>query len=400
MIAVQAKRQATDLAILGGSALFDRPRSTSNLVRPDIETFLAYSRQFFEAGQLTNGGPLVTELERRLAEFHRVEHCVSFSSGFWALALTMQHLALPGRREVIMPSLTYRRMADIAAWAGLTARFCDVDRRSLALTPETVAPHIGPDTALILGVHPVINCCDAPGLEQLADRHEIPLLFDSVESVYETIDGRKTGSFGQAECFSLHASKLINGFEGGYLTTNNTALATHLSYRRAFGFTSQDTVSDLGTNAKLNEMHAAMALSGLDDIADQVERNRERYRAYQRAFRNIDGIRLLPFDENERCSFKNIVIELTEAWPIERIRTLEILNAERILARAYYDPPLHRKKTAYPTIPASLPNTDYLSPRFVLMPCGHLVDTNDIQAIADLMRFISENAATINRERG
>lgn len=396
---IKAKQKVAELALVGGKPLFERPRSTSNLVRPNVEAFLGYSRKFFETGQLTNGGPLVVELEQRLAKFHRVRHCVSFCSGFWGLVLAIQCLARSGRREVIMPSLTYRRMGDVVAWTGLVPRFCDVDRETLALSPATVAPHIGPDTALILGVHPIVNCCDAPGLEDIAAQHGIPLLFDSVESLYESIGSRKVGTFGLAECFSLHASKLMNGFEGGYVATNDSELAERLACRRAFGFTAQDTVSDSGINAKLNEVHAAMALASLDDIEAQVVRNLERYRAYQHALKDLSGVRLVTFDEGERCAFKNIVVELTEDWPLERGKTLALLNAEGVLARAYYAPPLHMKKTDYPCITEPLPNTEYLATRFMLMPCGHLVDAGDIQTIAELMRFIGANITAIMKEK-
>src|SRR6185437_7421804 len=98
----------------------------------------------------------------------------------------------------------------------------------LCITAKTARQCISEDTALIVGVHPIVNCCDAEGLETLSVETGIPLLFDSVESVYETINHRKVGSFGLAECFSLHASKLLNGFEGGYVTTNNRSLADRI----------------------------------------------------------------------------------------------------------------------------------------------------------------------------
>lgn len=389
------KSSIADLALLGGAALFDRPRSTSNLVRPDIERFLDYSRVLYQSGQYTNNGPLVRELERRLAEFHQTRFCVSFCNGFWALVLAIRCIALPGRSQVIMPSLTYRRLGDVIAWAGLVPRYCDVDPATLAISPVTAEPHIGPDAALILGVHPIVNTCDAPGLEQLAARHSVPVLFDAVESVYETVGGKKVGGFGSAECFSLHASKLINGFEGGYVTTNDADIAARLSAMRGFGFVRQDTVVDIGTNAKMNEVHAAMALASLDDLEAQVLRNCARYRVYQDTLRPVSGIRLLAFDEAERCSFKNIVVELTDEWPLTRDSTVKLLNAEGVLARAYYSPPLHRKATAYEAISSLLPETERLSSRFMLLPCGHMVEHEDMRMIAGLLRFIREHASAI-----
>jgi dTDP-4-amino-4,6-dideoxygalactose transaminase len=104
-------------------------------------------------------------------------------------------------------------------------------------------------------------------------------------------------------------------------------------------------------NAKLNEIHAAMALAGLDDLEEQVARNRQTYYLYQRLLAGIPGIRLLEFNESYQTSYKNIVVELLDSWPLTRAATLKILNAEKILARAYYAPPLHRKKMAYPFVP-------------------------------------------------
>ena len=150
-----AKHSIDDLAAFGGVPTFERARPTSNLVRPNIDSFLDYSRLFFDERRFTNGGPTVRLLEKRLAQFHGVKHCVALANGFWTLVIAMKCLALPGRREVIMPSLTYRRLADVAAWAGLTPRFCEVDEASLAISPKAAAACINSETALLMGVHPI-----------------------------------------------------------------------------------------------------------------------------------------------------------------------------------------------------------------------------------------------------
>jgi len=390
------KSKIEELAIFGGVRMFSTPKPTSNLVRPDFEKFLDYSKVFFERHQYTNDGVLVKQLEQRLADFHQTEFCVTFCSGFWALALTIRELAIKGRTEIVMPSFTYRRMADIAAWTGMKPHFCDVEADTLANSAATVHPCINANTALIMGVHPIVNFCDIDGMIELAKEKNIPLLFDSVESVYESYTGRKIGCFGAAEVFSLGASKMVNGFEGGYLTTNDALLAGRLALARGFGFKGQDNiVVPGGLNAKLNEIHAAMALASLDDLEDQVARNRQRYLTYKRLLAPLQGIRLLEFDESHHPGYKNIVIEILGDWPLSRADTVSILNAEMILARAYYTPPLHRKRMAYPNVPVELPVTDRLAERYVLPPCGHLVSNEDIAEIVGLLSFISANAAAI-----
>ena len=393
-----AKGSLGDLARFGGTARFGRPRSTSNLTRPDLDALLGYSRTFYEARQYSDGGELSLELERRLRAFHETREAVVFSCGFWALVLAMRCLAVPGRSEVVMPSLTYRRMADAVAWAGLTPRFCEVDETTLGVTPATIAPALGADTALILAAQPIVNCCDMPGIERLAAERELPLLFDSVESAYESLDGRRIGTFGRAEVFSMHASKLLNGMEGGYLTTEDPDLAARLRRLRSFGTDEAGEVAELGTNARLNEVHAAFALANLDGLEACVTHNREIYRAYQRTLPALPGVRLLAFDESERCSFKNIVVELGSDWPLSRTQTLAHLNDEGVLARAYYDPPLHARTTSYETRGAPLPVTDRLAARFLLLPCGHMTSVSDVEDVVELLGFLARHADEI-RER-
>ncbi len=390
------KRSVDDLAVFGGQRLFKRSLSTSNLLQPDIEKFFKYSRLFFDRRQYTNNGPNVRLLERRLAEFHETEFCVTFCSGFWAIALAVSALAIKDRTEIVMPSLTYRRMTDIAAWVGLKPHFCEVDPTTLAMTSATVAPCVNENTGLILGVHPIVNCCDADDLVAFANSKNIPIMFDSVESVYESVSDGRVGGFGSAEAFSLHACKLLNGFGGGYLTTNDAALAKRLALARGFGFQDVDTVViPGGLNANLNEVHAAMALASLDDIEAQIGRNRDRYRQYQQLLAGLPGVRLLEFDEHFRTGYKNIVVELTDDWPLTRARTISVLNAEGILARAHYAPPLHRKAMAHEYVPAHLPLTDQLAEKFLNLPCGHFVSLDDIQKIVGVLAFISANAGRI-----
>jgi len=380
----------SNLALFGSAPIFSTIRSTSNLVRPDIERFFSYVKKSFDSRWLTNNGPMVRELEKRLAQLHQTKYCVAFCNGLWGLVLCMDQLALPEKKEVIMPAMTYRRLADIAAWVKLTPYFCDIDEETLGASVATVKACITSETALILIAQPIVNICDMVGLTELAAKHNIPILFDSVEAAYASYKGKMIGSFGHAECFSMHASKLLNGFEGGYMTTNDYEFAETIKKIRAFGFSGQDKVEVHGLNAKLNEIHAAMALASLDDLESQVDRNRERYHVYCELLEPIKGLEIVKYDETERRGFKNILVKLNDQWPISREDTLDILHAENMLARPYYSPPLHTKKTDYDTIKADLPVAELLTEKYLLLPSGEFVSTEDIQAITSLLSFLQD----------
>jgi dTDP-4-amino-4,6-dideoxygalactose transaminase len=307
----------------------------------------------------------------------------------------MQCLALKGRTEVVMPSLTYRRLADAVAWAGLTPHFCEVDPVGLCITAETARSCINDNTALILGVHPIVNCCDSEGLEVLSAESRIPLFFDSVESVYETLNRRKVGSFGRAECFSMHASKLLNAFEGGYVTTDDDALAQSLRAMRNYGFPMDGASSALRMNAKQIEIHAAMALAALDNVDEQVELNRRRYYRYKIGLASVPGLRLLEFDERERSGYKNIVVELLNDWPISRELTLALLHKDNLLCRAYYYPALHQKSTGYAMVWGDLSRTETLARRFLMLPCGYFVSGDDVGLICDYLRSMHTHGSAL-----
>ncbi len=142
----------------------------------------------------------------------------------------------------------------------------------------------------------------------------------------------------------------------------------------------------------------AFALANLDGLETCVAHNRDVFRAYEEGLPAIAGVRLLAFDESERCSFKNIVVGLETDWPLTRKQTLAHLNAEGVLARAYYDPPLHARATSYETRGGPLPVTDALAARFMLLPCGYMTSTPDVAEVVELLRFLAEHADAI-RER-
>lgn len=389
------KNAVAELAVFGGKPVFSKIRSTSNLFKPNPDDFFKYAKVAFEKRWLSNNGELVQQLEKRLSELHQVKHCITVCNGLWALIMTLKCIAIPGRTEVIMPSLTYRRMADITAWLNLTPHFSDVDGKTLGMTPEVIKPIINENTAAIIAAHPMVNLSDIDGILKLAQEKNIPVMFDSVEAAYASHNGKMIGSFGSAEIYSMHASKFLNGFEAGYITTNDDVLADKLKLMRGFGFRGPDNVEMLGLNAKLNELHAAMTLASLDGLEGQVEKNKQRYFKYKQELQNIKGIELVEYNEKEKRSFKTILIKISDEFGISRDDLIKLMHKENMLVRPYYSPPLHAKKTQYKTITGDVKNTDVLKTNHMLMPCGEFVSESDIEEIAEFLRFIQKNAQEI-----
>jgi dTDP-4-amino-4,6-dideoxygalactose transaminase len=391
------KRRVADLALLGGTPVFATPRAIGQLASPDARVFFGHAAGIYERRRITNNGPLVQELERRLCVLHAVPHVVAVANASLGLVILMNVVARPRATDVIMPAFTYPGLPHLAQWAGLKPHFCDIDAASHALDPDSVAAALGPDTALILAVHQVNSPCFIREFEALSRDTGVPLVFDSVHGAHCTAFGMPIGGFGLAEVFSLHATKMLNGFEGGYITTRDGGLAEKLRRLRNFGFVDECTVSGIGLNAKLNELHAAGALACLDGLDDLISRNRRRYQAYCTAFSGIDGLDWVRYPEDgERWNYEFFLLEVRDSFPLERDEAVAVLRAENALARAYYSPPLHQsphhpRGMAAPVLPV----TERLARRFIQMPVGESLQPGDEAALADLFRFMAEHGPEI-----
>jgi dTDP-4-amino-4,6-dideoxygalactose transaminase len=382
-------------AVFGEKPLFAEAKPTGNLYRPSIDKFLSYSRVFYQSKRYTDDGELCRLLELRLAEFHAVERAVSVSSGFWGHVLAMAALALPRRREIIAPAFGYRRTDDMIAWAGFVPHFCDVDPETLGISVNTIKAALNDRTALILAPHPMVNCCDALGIEDFGREHGIPVVFDSVEAAYRNYDNRRIGGFGDAEVFSTHSTKLLNSFEGGYITTNNEQLADRLDHMKRFGVVGASAVQDgHALNAKLNEVHAAMGLASLDEVDDQVALHRRKYDLYVAGLRNTDGLKLLEHKESQRPDYRLIVVRIGDSWPLSREDTLRLLEAENVLARPYYAP-LTNKVVEYPRVCPELPVTEAICRDLMVLPSGAHVSEDDVGKIIDILTNIRRHGSEL-----
>ncbi len=396
------KQTTDDLAVFGGPPLFRQPRPIGQLSAPGVDRFLEVFRESYDARYLTNGGPVVRRLESQLAAIHETRQCIAVANAGLGIMMLMQLFAQGRNGEVIMPAFSYRGLPHFAQWAGQQPRFCDVDETNHGLDPQAVEACIGADTTSILAV---ANFNSAGRLEELcavAARHEIPIFIDSVYAAGATHGGRMMGGFANAEVYSLHATKLLNGFEGGYITTDDDYLAEQLRWQRNFCLPGLQTprLKDvqylLGINAKLNEMHAAMALAALEELDAIIERNRARFQVYIEGLESLPSLSLLPYDDGERPNFQMAVVRVDDGWPLSRDQTVRVLQAEGATISAYYSPPLHLSEHCPAGMNVhSLPVSEALGQRYVQLPVGDLVSLADAADVCALLSFISNNGADI-----
>lgn len=390
------KQGVNDLAIFGGKPLFSSVRPIGQLALPPSDIFFQHAKNIFSSKRLTNNGPLSTALEKKLCEIHGTNECVAFCNASIAIVALLKILSIFQKKEVIMPAFTYPGLPHLAQWAGMKPRFCDINPVTHTLSAKSVENNISSDTGIILGVHQVNSPCEVDLLQKTASKHSIPLIFDSVHGVGCTYKRRPIGGEGIAEVFSLHATKIINGFEGGYVTTNNTSLADELRLIRNFGFSGEDNVTMCGFNGKLNEIHAAMGLSSIEIIDEIIKKNKKRYEYYLTFFNHIPDCSIVRYPVGEKYNFEFSLLDISPDCLLSRDYMVKILRKENALARPYYSPPLHLSEHMPAGLPIpSLPVTESEAKRYIQMPVGELVDRTTIECLSELFSFIHENQQTI-----
>ena len=389
-------RKPADLAVFGASPAFPEPLHVG---RPNVgnrREFLRRVESILDSLWFSNNGPMVRELEKRLADYLGVRHCIAICNGTVALEIAVRALRLKG--EVIIPSFTFAATAHALQWQEITPVFADIDAETCTLDPASVVRMITPRTSAILGVHVWGRPCDIDRLQEIADEHDLKLMFDAAHAFGCSYGGRMIGNFGMCEVLSFHATKFFNTFEGGAIVTNDDLLAEQLRLMRNFGFRGVDNVVALGINGKMPEICAAMGLTGLDVIEDTIAVNRANYECYEEELSNVPGLHLIRHSATERTNYQYVVARVAGDFPIARDDLVRILHAENILIRRYFYPGCHEMEP-YRSLSADtatlLPNTVRLCNEVVSFPTGAAIDRGHIATIGELLRFIAANGAEI-----
>lgn len=396
-----SSKTIAELALFGGAPAFDEKLHVG---RPNVgerERLMGRIEDMLDRVWLSNNGPMVQEFERKLADMLGVKHVVAMCNATIALEIVTRALGMEG--EVIVPSFTFVATAHSLQWQGVTPVFCDIDPATHLLDPLCVEKMITPRTTGIIGVHLWGRPCAIEALTEIAARNNLKLVFDAAHAFACSHNGTMIGSFGDAEVFSFHATKFFNTFEGGAIATNNDELANKIRLMKNFGFAGYDNVIYVGTNGKMTEVCAAMGLTGLESLDSFIEINHANYRTYQEGLDGIPGLKLVAYDDSEKCNYQYIVLEVDELEAgISRDLLVDLLQAENVMARRYFYPGCHQMepyRSYFPHARLLLPETERLVRRVMSLPNGTAVGREQIDTICGLIRLAVSQGKEIAARR-
>lgn len=356
-------------ALWGGVPAFPERLPFAKPSIPPPETLARRFTEILTSGVLTNG-PYTRELERRVAEYVGVRHCVAVSSCTVGLMLCLRTAAV--KAEVIVPSFTFSATAHAIAWNGATPAFADVDEATLTLSSDAAGDLLSGETSAILATHTFGTPCDVEGLSDLARRAGLRLVFDAAHALGASRQGKPVGCFGDAEVFSLSPTKPVVAGEGGLITTDDNALAERCRMGRDYGHPGDYDCRFVGLNGRMSEFHAAIGLASLDGLDDRIRMRNRVAAAYVAALDGVPGIAFPTVSASDTSSYRDftILVEASE-YGMSRDGLAAALHKEGIDTRPYYSPAVHTMK-AYESSGARarglLPVTDAAAARVLSLP--------------------------------
>ena len=231
------------------------------------------------------------------------------------------------------------------------------------------------------------NVCNIEEIERIAKKYGLKVIYDAAHTFGVRYKDKGIGSFGDASMFSFHATKVYNTIEGGAVCYNNEELGRELYKLHDFGIKDAETVDGVGANGKMNEFVAAMGLCNLNHIEENIAKRQKVAECYRDGLSGIEGIQLLPIQENVVPNYSYFPIVIDEKkFGATRNEVFDNLAKNSIHARKYFYPLtsaydcFHGKYDTNRT-PVAL----YISKRVLTIPMYADLELDDVKRIVKII---------------
>ncbi|MCG6656348.1 DegT/DnrJ/EryC1/StrS family aminotransferase [Halomonas campisalis] len=306
---------------------------------PSREKLDRYIDGIYERQWLTNDGPLVRELTRRLEEYLGVENLLLVCNGTLALQIAYRALGISGQAlpvEAITTPFTFLATASSLKWEGVEPVFVDIDAGTWCLDPALIEAAITPHTRAIVPVHVFGNACEVEAIDEIGHRHGLKVVYDASHAFGVTYKGESLLKHGDAATLSFHATKLFHTIEGGAIFFKRKGDLERARQMINFGITGPETIEEIGINAKMNEFQAAMGLCVLDEIEENMAARQVAWDLYMTAMGDrVVAQRRAAFVTN---NYAYVPVVLESETQVSSL--IAQLNTQGIMPRRYFSPSL------------------------------------------------------------
>ena len=355
---------------------------------PPFEEYTSLIKSIWENRWLTNAGPLHQQLEENLKQYLRAPYLSLYTNGHNALEAAIHACNLPKGSEVITTPYTFASTTHAIVRCGLKPVFCDISYEDYNIDVTKIEELITENTSAILPVHVYGTPCDVEGIDRIAKKYDLKVIYDAAHAFGVELNGQPITSFGDVSMLSFHATKVFNTVEGGAVVSADKSIIEKADRYKNFGMVGTEDFTEPGTNAKMSEFHAAMGLANLKHISENIEKRRLICEKYDDVFSHMSGVKTLQRSPNIHSNYAYYPVVFEEDFPYRRDEVCSKMEGAGIFPRKYFYP-IVTEFSCYKRFNEIPPIALDISQRILCLPMYDSLDYCGVQSIVDIFSSIT-----------
>ena len=354
---------------------------------------IEYVIQTLQTSWIGGDGPRVKEFEAKIAKIIKNRNVLAVNSGTSALQIALRLAGVRGKEVVTTPMTCFATNAAIVM-EGAVPVWADIDPKTGNIDPDDIAKKITKKTKAIMVVHWGGSPAEIDVINNIASKHNLPVIEDAAQALGSTYNGRPIGSHSDFVAFSFQAIKIINTVDGGLLAVKKKSDAKRGKILRWYGIDREDRkwdkyniyweypISEVGYKMQMTDVAASIGLGQLPYLEKLLRNRRKLAKLYEDAAsrsKTLKAQKVLPKAKSNYwmftiiCENKNIKLKLLQKLDKIGVRAEEA----------------HRRNDMYPVFKNyrsdTLPGVDYFDKNHLIIPVGHWVSEKDASRIAEVL---------------
>lgn len=355
---------------------------------PDLEEFHDLLKEIWASKWITNNGSFHQQLEKELAAYLKVPYLSLFTNGTLPLITALQALHVKG--EVITTPYSFVATTHSIWWNGLQPVFADIDPKTCNLDPEKIESAITRNTTAIMPVHCYGKPCDIKGIQEVADKYGLKVIYDAAHAFGLEVDGESILNAGDMSTLSFHATKVYNTVEGGALVMHDEKMKRRVDYLKNFGFKNEVEVVAPGINSKMDEIRAAYGILALRKVDDAIQARRAVAVQYRQGLKDVPGISFFEDMPGVKHNYSYFPIFVdAEEYGMTRDELYLKLKENNVIGRRYFYPLISTFGTyrgLASADPKNLPVATRMADSVICLPMHHELSEDDLRRTIDIIR--------------
>ena len=301
-----------------------------------------YIKEAFDTNWIAPLGENVNKFEEEISNYVGVNNAAALSSGTSAIHMALKALEIKKDDIVFCQSLTFSATVNPVIYENATPVFIDSERETWNMDPKALEKAFEkyPNPKAVLVVYLYGNPAKIDEIKEICDKHNVPLVEDSAESLGSLYKEKATGTFGKYGIYSFNGNKIITTSGGGMLVSDDEERIKKVRFwaTQAREPARHYEHKEIGYNYRMSNVLAGIGRGQLKVLEKRVEQKTTIYNTYKEAFKDIEEIELQPALENTRPNHWLTALTIKENSKVKPLDIMVALEKENIESRPIWKP--------------------------------------------------------------